>query len=125
MGMVRRALAAALLIAAARPAEASTALGPEAHLVRHVTLGARFGAILLADPSRVGAALDGRLRIRGSQVYAEGLVGPWLVFRDGGDRLRMHAAFGFGLLARSLSFGIEVGWLDPTSMIGVRLAFPL
>ena len=61
----------------------------------------------------------------GARVYAEGLVGPWIFFDDEDDRVRLHAAFGFGLLTRSLSFGLEVGWLDSTSMIGVRVAFPL
>ncbi|HEX9307454.1 MAG TPA: hypothetical protein VF894_08185 [Anaeromyxobacter sp.] len=144
--MLRLALAAAVLalaIAVPRPAVASTALGlgadwlvdPErgalqltlatdTRLARHVTVGARFGAVGLGDPTRFGAAIDGRLRIRGSRVYAEGLVGPWILFNDD-DHLRIHAAFGFGLLTRSLSFGLEVGWLDPTSMIGVRVAFPL
>ncbi len=143
--MLRPALAAAVLalLATARPAAASTALGlgadwlvdpergalqltlaAETRLARHVTVGARFGAVGLGDPTRFGAAIDGRLRIRGSRVYAEGLVGPWILFNDD-DHLRIHAAFGFGLLTRSLSFGLEVGWLDPTSMIGVRVAFPL
>jgi len=137
---------AALTLAAlaiARPAEARTTLGlgadwlvdPEAGelqltlavdtpIARHVSVGARFGMMFLADPDRVGAPIDGRLRIRSGRLYAEGLVGPWLVFDDD-DSLRLHAAFGFGLVTRSLTFGFEVGWLDPTSMIGVRVAFPL
>ncbi len=104
--------------------ELQLTLAVDTHLARHVTLGARFGAMYLPDPDRFGAPIDGRLRIRVGRIYAEGLVGPWLVFDDG-DNLRLHAAFGFGVLTRSLSFGFEVGWLDPTSMIGVRVAFPL
>jgi hypothetical protein len=142
---LRAILAAATLaaIGAARPAAASTSLGlgadylvdpdsgelqltlaADTRLARHATLGVRFGAMVLSDPGRLGVPIDGRLRIRGSRLYAEGLVGPWLVFDDG-DTLRLHAAFGFGLLTRSLSFGVEVGWMDPTAMIGVRVAFPL
>lgn len=145
MTPLRAVLAAATLaaLAAARPASAGTSLGlgadwladPESgelqltlaadtRLARHVTLGVRFGGMWLAEADAFGAPIDGRLRIRGGGLYAEGLVGPWLVF-DEGDTLRLHAAFGFGLLTRSLSFGIEVGWLDPTAMIGVRVAFPL
>jgi len=141
-----RAALAALALAAlafARPAEAGTALGlgadwltdPKAGelqltlaadtaLARRVTLGARFGMMYVADGDRVGAPIDGRLRIRGNRLYAEGLVGPWLVFGSG-DTLRLHAAFGFGLYTRSLTFGFEVGWLDPTPIVGVRVAFPL
>ena len=143
MTLVRAVLAAATLaaLAAARPAAASTSLGlgadylvdpssgelqltlaVDTRLVRHATIGVRFGAMYLNDPNRFGVPIDARLRIYGSRLYAEGLVGPWLVF-DSGDTVRMHAAFGFGLLTKSLSFGVEVGWLDPTSMIGLRLAF--
>ncbi len=145
MTPLRAALVAATVaaLAAARPAAASTSLGlgadylvdpdsgelqltlaADTPLMKHVTIGARFGAAYLTDPGRFGIPIDGRLRIRGRRLYAEGLVGPWLVF-DSGDTVRMHAAFGFGLLTKSLSFGLEVGWLDPTSMIGVRVAFPL
>jgi hypothetical protein len=134
---------AAALAAAPAPAAARTELGlgadwlvdPEygelqltlaadTRLARSVTLGARFGMMYLSDPEEVGAPIDGRLRIRAGRLYAEGLVGPWLVFGSG-DNVRLHAAFGFGLYTRSLTFGFEVGWLDPTSMIGVRVAFPL
>lgn len=141
-----RPLPAALAFAAlalARPAAAGTALGlgadwlvdPESGelqltlaadtpIARRITVGARFGMMYLPDPDRVGAPIDGRLRVRSGRLYAEGLVGPWIVFGDD-DSLRLHAAFGFGVLTRTLSFGFEVGWLDPTPMIGVRVAFPI
>lgn len=131
------------LLAFARPAQAGAALGlgadwltdPQAGefqltvaadtaLVRHVTLGVRFGMMYFGDGQYVGAPIDGRLRIRGRRLYAEGLVGPWIVF-GGNDTLRFHGAFGFGIYSRSLTFGFEVGWVDPTPMIGVRVAFPL
>ncbi len=145
MTPLRAVLAAATLaaLALARPAAASTSLGlgadylvdpqsgelqltlsADAPLVRHATIGVRFGAMYLSDPGRFGVPVDGRLRIRGDRLYAEGLVGPWFVF-DSGDTVRLHAAFGFGLLTRSFSFGVEVGWMDPTSIVGVRLAFPI
>ena len=145
MTPLRAALAAAALAAVAVPrsASANLALGlgadwlvdpqsgelqltlaPETHLARHLTLAARFGVMYLSEPDRVGVPIDGRLRYRGHRFYVEGLVGPWLVF-DSGDTVRLHAAFGFGLLTSSLSFGLEVGYMDPTSMIGVRVAFPL
>jgi hypothetical protein len=96
----------------------------ESRLARHLSLGGRFGALLATGPTRLGVPLDLRLRARLGRVYLDGLVGPWLVFDDG-DVLRFHAGVGFGLLTRSFSFGLEVGWLDPTPMIGVRLAFPI
>lgn len=145
MPVFRPLLAAAALAALAVPrlASAHTALGlgadwiaePEdgelqltfavdTRLARHVTLAARFGAMWIPDPERFGVPIDGRLRIRFGRVYAEGLAGPWIIFDDD-DSLRLHAAFGFGVVNRSLSFGLEVGWLDPSAMIGFRVAFPL
>lgn len=99
-------------------------LAAETPIARRITVGARFGAAWFEGPDRVGVPIDGRLRFRGNRLYAEGLVGPWIVFGDG-DNLRLHAAFGFGLQTPVLSFGVEVGWLDPTSMVGVRVAFPI
>jgi hypothetical protein len=142
---MRLVVAAAVLalLAFARPAAAGAALGlgadwltdPEkgelqltvaadTRLARHITLGARFGMMYFGDGQYVGAPIDGRLRVRASRLYAEGLVGPWIVF-GGNDTVRLHAAFGFGLYTRSLTFGFEVGWVDPTPLIGVRVAFPL
>lgn len=133
------ALAAALL---ARPAEASVQLGlgadywfdPElgalqltlaadTPLARRATIGGRFGVVVTSGPNEVGVPIDLRLRIRGRRLYFDGLVGPWIFFD--GDALRIHAALGFGILSGSMSFGLEVGWLDPTATAGVRLAFRL
>src|SRR5512138_1655791 len=145
MTPLRALLAAATLaaLAAARPAEASTALGlgadwlvdpdqgelqltlaAETRLMRHVTLGVRIGANYYGESHDFGVPIDGRLRIRTSGLYIDGLVGPWLVFDDG-DTVRLHAAIGFGILTRSLSFGLEVGYVEDTSMVGVRVAFPI
>lgn len=146
MTALRAVLTAATLaaLAAPGPAAAGTALGlgadwlvdpqsgalqltlaADTPLARRATLGVRFGMAYLAEPDRFAVPVDGRLRIRGRRVYAEGLVGAWVVLDDEDDAVRLHAAFGFGLLTRSLSFGFEVGWLDPTSMVGVRVAFPI
>ena len=142
-----RALSVSLTVAAAlawaRPAEASVALGlgadylldPEVGefqltlavatpLARHLSVGARFGAMLLSEPSRVGVPIDVKLRVRMDRLYVEGLAGPWIVFDDD-DALKLHAGVGFGLLTGGMSLGLEVGYLDPTAMVGVRLAFPL
>ncbi len=104
--------------------ELQLTLAVDTPLARHISLGARFGAMYLPEPDRVGVPLDGRLRIRAGRVYADGLVGPWFVFDDP-DSVRFHAAFGFGLLTRTLSFGFEVGALGDSAIIGVRVAFPL
>ena len=145
MRTARTLAASALLVVAlawARPADAAVALGlgadylldpgdgafqltlaAENRLARHVRLGVRFGAMLLSGPSRVGVPIDARLRIRVQRLYVEGLVGPWIVFDDG-DALKLHAGIGFGILSRGVQLGLELGYLDPTSMIGVRVAFP-
>lgn len=144
MRALRLALATAALMAisAPRSADAGVQLGlgadwlldPEdgafqltfavdERIGRGVTFGGRFGAMVLGDPTRIGAPIDARLRFRVDRLYLEGLVGPWIVFDDD-DALRFHAAVGFGVVSRSMQLGLELGYLDPTSMIGLRLAFP-
>jgi hypothetical protein len=141
-----RPLAAALLLAAlgaAGPAAAATSLGLGADvwldpgvgafqltlagdtpLARHVTLGGRVGLLLHTEPTRFGVPLDLRLRLRFDRVYLDGLVGPWLLV-DEGDAVRFHGGIGFGLQGHGYTFGLEVGWLDRRSMLGVRLAVPI
>jgi hypothetical protein len=92
-------------------------------IARNTSFGARFGALFLTDPGRVGVPIDARLRFRVNRLYIEGLVGPWIVF-DSDDAFRFHAGIGFGLAARSLQLGLEIGYLDPTATVGLRLAFP-
>ncbi len=135
-------LAVVAALAWSTPADASVALGLGADylldpsegelqltlavdtpLLRHVSVGARFGAMLVSGPSRVGVPIDARLRIHVQRIYLEGLVGPWIVFADD-PAVRLHAGVGFGIAARGVQFGIEVGYYDPTSIIGLRLAFP-
>ncbi len=92
-------------------------------LVPRLTLGARFGMVLESDPSRFGIPLDARLRLRIRRLYLEGLAGGWLFFK-GDDNFRFHAAGGAGLtIARAVRMGLEVGYLDPSAMVGLRLAF--
>ena len=96
----------------------------ETPIARRLTAGVRFGALVTSDPTKVGAPIDFRLRLRTHGLYLDGLVGPWLVF-DSGDTLRFHGAFGFGVLAGSMSLGLEVGYLDRSGIVGLRLAFSL
>lgn len=140
--LLAAAATAALLVA--RPASASSAelglgadwlvsprhgafqltLAGDSWIGSHFSWGGRVGVLALTDPSRLGVPIDVRLRGHFGRVYVEGMVGPWLVFHDT-DSLRFHAGFGFGLVTRQVRIGLEVGVLDPTSMIGLRLAFPL
>lgn len=99
-------------------------LAVDTPLARALTIGGRFGALVLTSPNQFGVPVDLRLRVRVQRVYFEGLVGPWFLF-DEPDPVRAHVAFGFGLLASGVLFGLEVGWLDPSTIIGLRLAFRL
>ncbi|HET9597083.1 MAG TPA: hypothetical protein VFP65_15955 [Anaeromyxobacteraceae bacterium] len=139
------ALAALTAVAGPRPAHAAVSLGVGASyllepeqgefqltlaadtpIARHLTVGGRFGAALFTGPDRVGVPIDLRLRARFQRLYVEGLIGPWIVFNED-DALKFHGAVGFGLAARQVSFGLEVGYLTSpsTGMLGVVLAFPL
>jgi hypothetical protein len=98
-------------------------LALDGHVVPNLTIGARFGAAILSNPSRFALPVDARLRFRFRRVYVEGLIGPWLVSK-GDKHLRLHAGVGGGLvLAKTVSLGVELGYLDPSSMIGARIAF--
>jgi hypothetical protein len=131
-------LAAAL---APRPARAATriGLGADYHLygrgifqltldvdtflARHLSVGGRFGALLASTPTTFGVPVDVYLRLRLRRIYLQGLIGPWILFYAPAS-VRLHAAFGFGLEARGgLSVGLEVGWLDPSAIVGLRLAW--
>jgi len=101
----------------------SLTLGVDTRLARAVTVGVRAGGLVTTSPTTGAVPIDVALRLSTGRVYFEGLAGPWIFFT--GDTLRGHAAFGFGLLARELEFGAEVGWLSGFSraMIGARLGF--
>jgi hypothetical protein len=101
-------------------------LALEKHLARSLTAGVRLGALVTGDDdTKVGVPIDFRLRLRTHRIYVDGLVGPWFIF-DSGDTLRFHGALGFGfLLSGGVSLGAEVGVLDRTGIIGVRLAFSI
>lgn len=107
-----------------RGGEFQLTLAVDAPLARALTIGGRFGALVLTSPNQFGVPVDLRLRVRLQRVYLEGLVGPWFLF-DQPSPVKAHVGFGFGLLASGLTFGLEVGWLDPSTIVGLRLAFRL
>jgi hypothetical protein len=86
-------------------------------------IGGRFGVLLATQSNTLGIPLDLSLRLtpRRTPLYLEALVGPWLFL--GGDTFRGHGAFGFGFQGRSVSLGLEVGWLEPRPHVGVRLGW--
>lgn len=102
--------------------ELQLTLALETPIARGLTVGARLGALVTSEPTKVGAPIDLRLRLRTHGLYFDGLIGPWLLF-DSGDTLRFHGGFGFGILTGAMSLGLEVGALDRSGIIGLRLAF--
>jgi len=133
-------MTAAAVLVAARPSFAETRLGLGADyltdhqglfmlnlsvdtgLARSIAVGGRFGALLITG-STFGAPVDVFLRAYLGRVYLDGMVGPWFFF-SGSDAVRLHGAIGFGLLARGMTFGLEVGGLSGgTALFGPRLAF--
>ncbi len=94
-------------------------------VARFLRVGGRFGALATTGGPTFGVPIDLSVRaeLAGRRVYLEGLVGPWILFDD--RILHLHAGMGFGLQSGGLSFGLEVGWLDPSPMAGLRLAFQI
>jgi hypothetical protein len=99
-------------------------IGMRAGVARSLSVGGRLGAFIATNPSELGIPVDLQLRVAVGHAYLEGMAGPWILF--GGDpSIRAHVGFGFGLRARSVSVGIEVGWLDPDALLSLRVAFAL
>jgi len=98
-------------------------LGVNGAIARHVSVGGRFGGFITSSAT-LGAPIDLELRatVGGGRVYLGGLIGPWLAF-DAGFPIRFHSAFEFGLNAGALSLGLELGYLHPSAIAGLRLAF--
>jgi hypothetical protein len=104
-----------------RGGEFNFTLAAHASLTRAVSAGARFGVLVATDPATAGIPLDLQLRakIPHERLYFEFSAGPWILFVD--SPVRAHVGFGFGLDAGVISFGLEVGWLDPNALMGLRL----
>lgn len=94
----------------------------EGRLARRVTVGGRFGGLITSGPTTVGVPIDLVLRAELDRLYLEGMAGPWILFERAAP-LRAHGAFGFGLQGPDVAFGVELGWLDPRPIAGIRLAF--
>jgi hypothetical protein len=104
--------------------EFNLTIGVDTWLTRHVTVGGRFGAAFFDGSGSMGVPIDGRLRVHIERVYLEAMVGPWFIF-DSGELFHFHGAFGFGLEARHVNFGLELGVLGDATMLGLRVAFPI
>jgi hypothetical protein len=94
-----------------------------APVARRLSVGGRFGAALVTSPSTAALPLDLVLRGTFRRVYVEGVAGPWIFFE--GDAVRAHVGLGIGLRARNISAGIELAYLDPNAILGLKVSFPL
>jgi hypothetical protein len=104
--------------------ELNLTLGADTFLARRLSIGGRAGVAFFDDSHHLGIPIDFELKLHVQRIYFEGLVGPWMLI-DSGDLFRFHGAFGFGLEAGSVAFGLEVGRVDRATMLGLRLAFRL
>jgi len=135
------AATAAALLAAARPAEAGTALGlgadwltvplagtlqmtlaTDTGLARNLTGGARIGVLIATQGIGPAVPIDARLRWYVKGLYVDGLVGPWIFFGHGSN-VRVHGAIGFGIARRGWQLGVEAGYVDPSGIVGARAAW--
>jgi hypothetical protein len=99
-------------------------LGADSFLTRNLSLGGRAGVAFFDNSHDVGIPVDLRLKLHVQRIYFEGLVGPWFII-DSNDLFEFHAAFGFGIEAGNIAFGLEVGQLSHATMVGLRLLFRL
>ena len=87
------------------------------------SVGGRFGAAIVTAPSTAALPLDLVLRGTFRRAYVEGVAGPWIFFE--GDAVRAHVGLGIGLRARKVSAGIELAYLDPNAILGLKMSFAL
>jgi hypothetical protein len=124
--VVRLGLGADYLVGATGEFNLTLAVG--AHLTRYVQVGGRFGLLVVTEsPNFFGAPVDLFLRanLADTRVYVEGLIGPWFYFVNIPDPVRFHAAFGFGIRAGPVQFGLEAGYVTDNGIVGIRIAFPI
>ncbi len=96
-------------------------LAVDGRIIGPVYVGGRVGAALVTSPATAGIPIDllvGVVFARGL-IYIEASGGPWLIFK--GDLLRGHGALGFGFHRGILFAGLEVGYLQPDAILGLRL----
>jgi hypothetical protein len=99
-------------------------LGADSFVAHNLSIGGRAGVAFFDNSHNLGIPVDLRLKLHVQRIYFEGLVGPWFIV-DSSDLFEFHAAFGFGVEAGNIAFGLEVGKLSHATMVGLRLLFRL
>src|SRR5512140_2298869 len=97
--------------------ELNLTLGAETWLARKLSVGGRAGVAFFENSSNIGIPVDAFLKLHVQRIYFQGLVGPWFMI-DSGDLFRFHGAFGFGIESGGIDFGLEVGTLAGSTILG-------
>lgn len=97
-------------------------LGVRHAFTRHLGIGFRTGVLLTTDGPAVGTPLDLSFRVSVRPVYFDLVGGPTFIFNQG-QVLRGHVAFGFGGYLGPVTLGVEVGYLTPTAILRLILAY--
>ncbi len=98
-------------------------LRAQGNVARRIALAGRVGAMVVTSPNEVGIPADLIFQIRLRKAYIEGMAGPWILFE--GEPIRAHLAMGFGIRGGPISLGMEIGWLNPHGMVGMRAGFAI
>jgi hypothetical protein len=97
-------------------------LGVNGRIVGPLYVGGRVGAAITSAGPNAVIPIDlviGVVVVEGL-LYIEGVGGPWIAI-DTGDTLRGHGALGFGFMRGMFWVGLEVGYLEPDAILGLRL----
>ena len=98
-------------------------LAIDTRLVSTLNVGGRFGGALAVDPEIIMVPVDLFLRfVLARRFYLEALGGAWVAIDP--TELLGHFAFGIGIRTAGVNFGVELGYLDPRAIVGIKLAIP-
>ena len=104
--------------------QADLHLRVEQELFDILKIGIRPGVefTLYQPTSRIGVPLDAFVRVKLAIVYLEALGGLYWI-PSSVDPIRAHVAGGVGLQVWKFSFGVEVGYLQPSLSVLGRVGF--
>jgi hypothetical protein len=91
-------------------------------IVGPLYVGGRVGAAVRTEPTKATIPIDILIGVilADGLIYIEGTGGPWIAI-DQNDVLRGHGALGFGFMRGLFWVGVEIGYLEPNAILGLRL----
>jgi hypothetical protein len=94
----------------------------DGRIVGPLYVGGRVGAAVSTSGPNVIIPIDLQIGVifADASLYIEASGGPWIAI-DSGDVLRGHGALGFGFIRGIFWIGVEVGYLEPDAVLGLRL----